>query len=103
MKYPENIIPSVGEISVKFRNSMNDIKDSIRKMKERDVRYFSLHTQEPYTRDKIVKNSINKNPSSIVVKDNLVNIRGSPKNRSSLNQKGKKFSKKLEELIRILK
>jgi hypothetical protein len=78
LKYPENIIPSVGEISVKFRNSMNDIKDSIRKMKERDVRYFSLHTQEPHTGDKIVKDSINSNPSSIVVKDNLVNIRESP-------------------------
>ncbi len=80
LKYPENIIPSVGEISVKFRNSTNDIKNSIRKMKERDVRYFSLHTQEPYTGDKNVKKSINKNPSSVVVKDNLVNIRGSPTN-----------------------
>ena len=78
LRYPSDIKPTVGEIPLGFKISKSNLKERVEEMKGKGIEYFSLHTQEPYTTDKRVKNSIDKNPSSIVVKDNLVNIRGSP-------------------------
>ena len=81
LMYPLNVKPTVGEVSLRFNVDKSKIEKSIGDMKKNGVKYFSLHTQEPYTTDDDdLKNSIINNPASIVVKDNLINIKESPTN-----------------------
>ena len=76
LKYPKNEIPSVGEISVNFKKSKSDIEGSIKKMKEKNVQCFSLHTQDPYSGNDGKMDS-NKRLTPIVVENNLAKIRKS--------------------------
>ena len=75
MKYPPTITPIVGEVSVQFKHSEKDIKDSIDKMKNKSIEYYSLHTQEPYTKSITIFSKMG--PDSIVEKHELGSIKDS--------------------------
>ena len=98
LNYPHSMKPSVGEISLRFSYDESDIKRSIEYMKKNKVKYFSLHTQEPHTANEKVKRDIEKNPSSIVIKNNLDNIRINPAYLWSSREWTNDFSKFLEEV-----
>ena len=71
--YPLPITPIVGEVSVQFRHSKEDIENSIKKMNGKSIEYYSLHTQEPYTKSEDVFNKMG--PDSIVKEHELENIK----------------------------
>jgi hypothetical protein len=75
LEYPPSITPKVGEVSVQFKHSENDIKISIEKMKGKSIEYYSLHTQEPYTNSKTIFSKMEK--GSIVKEHGLENIKDS--------------------------
>ena len=73
--YPLPITPIVGEVSVQFKHSEKDIKKSIEKMDGKSIKYYSLHTQEPYTGSKTIFSKMG--PDSIVEKHELGSIKDS--------------------------
>lgn len=75
--YPLPITPIVGEVSVQFRHSKEDIENSIKKMNGKSIEYYSLHTQDPYTKSEDVFNKMG--PDSIVKEHELGSIKDSVK------------------------
>jgi hypothetical protein len=78
LNYPPDVKPLVGEISLNFSVGKSGIAKSITELREKGVEFFSLHTQEPHSRDEKIRKQILNNLHSIVTENNLVNIKRSP-------------------------
>lgn len=105
LKYPPPITSTVGEVSVQFKHSEKDIKDSIEKMDGKSIKYYSLHTQEPYTGSKTIFSKMG--PDSIVEKHELGSIKCSVnpdvKGHSSPNLwMSDKWTKEFGEFLKIV-
>lgn len=91
LEYPKEykINPIIGEIPVNFKKSKDGIKEDIREMKRNKIKYFSLHTQEPYS---------NLKGETLPIVSSLENIRKDPSNLWSSNEWVDDFIKFFKEV-----